>query len=113
MSKIVNAIEEMRTGRRFLEPYPPFVLTVEAATTERSIPGYKEEYWLGVTLGTTIVASDGDEIPMGHIKRMLAEAIFGEFRADLNELNHALYNADMRLGLSILNRIEEKMFYEG
>lgn len=111
MSKIVNAIEEMRTGRRFVEPYRPLVLTVEATMTERSFPKYKEEYWVGVTLGTTIVASDGNELPMEHIKRMMAEAIFGEFRADLNELNHALYNFDMRLGLNILNRIEEKMFY--
>lgn len=118
MSKIVDAITATQTNRRRHKPTKLFdsVFTV----CEEFAPSPTEtEYRISVTLGARYWVSSelqADsafpflEEAVKSTKKKVIEAIFGEFREDFRNLEHALYNSEVETARTMLQAFEKKMF---
>ena len=124
MSQLVKAVMAHDTGNRAVlenKFSPLFVDVFEKKehidqTYDQCLVG--KRYRIGVTLGSHTIVSEFDmmqdkdalALAIERAKRSIIEAVFGEFRQDIMQLQNAIYDRDFQKSRTILTNLEDKMF---
>ena len=119
MSNVVNAIMAKKGDRARPKQTKLFrdVFTVRE-DTQTAAAGTEFQYRIGVTLGSEcwvdeisiISEPDALEMAIDRSKRQVIEAIFGEFRVDIRNIERALYDRNIEEARVMLHDLEKKMF---
>ena len=119
MSNVVNAIMAKKGDRHRLKQTKLFrdVFTVRE-DIQTAAAGIEVQYRIGVTLGSEcwvdeiskISEPDALEMAIDRSKRQVIEAIFGEFRVDIRNIERALYDRNIEEARVMLHDLEKKMF---
>lgn len=120
MSKLTQQIETRRTGKEFV------LLNEYVAVTEQLNNPVKYEY--GRVVEYRIMSTFGsiqrldqaalDACPslldkaIKRTKQGIIEAVFGEFRQDIQLLYKHLYNRDIDKAIYVVEDLDKRMFYE-
>lgn len=122
MSQVVKAITATDTGnRKLLDSFSPLfqdVFSVKETIQELRHDEVAKIYRIGVTIGAQcmVTASMRDthaeslNEAINRTKRSVIEAIFGEFRSEIMQLETAIYNRDFAKSKELLRALESKMF---
>ena len=124
MSQIVNAITYFDTGERkcINQRTSKLFQDVFDAKSQWKESGHSSSvakiYKIGVQLGCNVAVEDhpnkdmGEELQLAveRTKKQVIEAIFGEFRTNIRELEKALYDYDYETARVLLHRLEDQMF---
>lgn len=113
MSKLLDNVEAIQTGRVKFDEFNPLVVTIEDGVTVTDVmwePMY--EYRIGVRLGFRAYAKSTEEIPhlKTQAKRMIIEEVFGEFRKPMYEVRHAIMCGDRERARDLLDHLFNDMF---
>ena len=119
MSNVVNAIMAKKGDRARPKQTKLFrdVFTVRE-DIQTVTAGIEVQYRIGVTLGSEcwvdeisiISKHDALEMAIDRTKRQVIEAIFGEFRVDIRNIERALYDSNIEEARVMLHDLEKKMF---
>ena len=85
MSKLLDKIEAVQTGRMKLDEFTPVVVIEDGVAFADVMWEPMHEYRVGVHLGFSGFARTTEEIThlKTQAKRMIIEEVFGEFQADV------------------------------
>lgn len=112
MSKILDKIEAVQTGRMKLDEFTPVVVIEDDVAVTDFMWNPMYEYRIGVRLGFSGFAKRREEIPhlKDQAKRMIIEEVFGEFRKPMHELRHAIMCGDREMARNKLDHLFNDMF---
>jgi hypothetical protein len=122
MSQVVKAITATDTGdRKLLDSFSPLfqdVFSVKETIQELRHDDVAKVYRIGVTIGAQCMVTENmrdahvDSLTeaINRTKRSVIEAIFGEFRSEIMQLETAIYNRDFAKAKELLRVLESKMF---
>ena len=112
MSKLSEELVAMQTGNRRAAPVK-YVYASDRFRETTSI-NFESliEYKISCTFEFKGVARDPESLSRlcTNAKRAVIEAVFGEFRSTLMDINEALYNADIESAKAHLLKLEADMF---
>jgi hypothetical protein len=114
MSKLIDAVQEHRTGRIYAKPPGPVCYSemMEIEDRVHSLAPYLVEYRIDVSVGAIIRREEGDRSgdSTRHISRMIEQEVFGEFRADFDRIHRALYAYDYEAIRKAVGDMQARMF---
>lgn len=126
MSQIVRAITSHKAGERKIlnGAYSPLFRDLfdvnSSMSKDINIQGsFASKYSITVKIGADVWVSEEESYASGRLalteainrtKRHVVEAIFGEFRQDLMQIQRALYDNDFKKSRELLDSLELKMF---
>ncbi len=111
MSKLCDAIEARQTGRVQVSPETGLLRTEETGDYRSAYRQY--EYRLGVVLQMHAVVPENSPAlarAKDHCKRAIIEAVFGEFRPKIIEINTAMHERKYESAMLKLDELYNEMF---
>lgn len=114
MSKLIDAVQEHRTGRVYYKPTGPVGYSEMMGIEDSSynpVP-HLVEYKIVVSVGSIIRREEGDRSgdSTRHISRMIEQEVFGEFRSDFDRIHRALYEYDYEAIREAVKDMQARMF---
>lgn len=123
MSNLVNAIMATDTGERKYIKYKTSQLFQDVFSAREDTcyvytPDIGMVYRIGVTLGSQVLVPDHTgvkdpnalEKAIRRTKEQVIEAVFGEFRPMIRQIELHLYNYEYEEAARLLGEMEQKMF---
>ena len=112
MSKLLELMEVRRTGELYASLKPLSALCNIDEGYMNTV--YGQEYRIQVKLGAKVVVSEESgeslEYAVKQVKRSVNEAVFGEFRVPLREIQRLLWERKYDEVSARLSRLEMEMF---
>ena len=119
MSQLAKAVQYVDTGERVIinkgfSPLFTSIAEVKSHSSQDFVVGYK--YRIGVKLEATATIPEIDLIngktvvAVQRVKRQIVEAVFGEFRQDIEMIHLALNDYDVETARIRLIELQEKMY---
>jgi hypothetical protein len=116
MSDLIKLVKAEQTNVR--KPFIGPLDTLLKVDSEFSPLGGRvaTQYKIGVTLECHVMIQEGPhmsqyaEKALVDTRRSIAQAVFGEFREDLNKIKHLAYNFDSDGVIDAIRTLENKMF---
>lgn len=112
MSKLLDKIEAVQTGRMKLDEFTPVVVIEDGVAFTDVMWEPMHEYRIGVRLGFSGFARTTEEIThlKTQAKRMIIEEVFGEFRKPMYEVRHAIMCGDRERARDLLDHLFNDIF---
>ena len=122
MSKLLEAMQALDTGdRNLITPKKSKlfdnVVDIKSTVFEDKL-NVAKVYRISATFGNKVMVTDTEllsnpnalEQAIDHVKRTVAEAVFGEFRPIIIQIYNALYDYDVEQARKLLVELEYQMF---
>lgn len=124
MSKLLEAMQALDTGdRNLITPKKSKlfdnVVDIKSTVFEDKLSlNVAKVYRISATFGNKVMVTDTEllsnpnalEQAIDHVKRTVAEAVFGEFRPIIIQIYNALYDYDVEQARKLLVELEYQMF---
>lgn len=124
MSKLLEAMQALDTGdRNLITPKKSKlfdnVVDIKSTVFEDKLSlNVAKVYRISATFGNKVMVTDTEllsnpnalEQAIDHVKRAVAEAVFGEFRPIIIQIYNALYDYDVEQARKLLVDLEYQMF---
>ena len=124
MSKLLEAMQALDTGdRNLITPKKSKlfdnVVDIKSTVFEDKLSlNVAKVYRISATFGNKVMVTDTEllsnpyalEQAIDHVKRAVAEAVFGEFRPIIIQIYNALYDYDVEQARKLLVELEYQMF---